>query len=76
MADDHLMPPEAFKVMLEPEFEVRRDGDGWPDARRRVLATQSYVVLLDVATLLLNGLTGASGSIAAMPANMSVSPAK
>lgn len=56
MADDHLMLLEAFKVLLEPDFEVV----GTVTDGRTLLAEFSRlhpdVVLLDVAMPLLNGL--------------------
>lgn len=56
MADDHLMLLEAFKALLEPDFEVV----GTVTDGRALLAEFSRlhpdVVLLDVAMPLLNGL--------------------
>jgi DNA-binding NarL/FixJ family response regulator len=56
MADDHLMLLEAFKALLEPEFEVVgtvTDGRALVEEFSRL---HPDVVLLDVAMPLLNGL--------------------
>jgi DNA-binding NarL/FixJ family response regulator len=56
MADDHLMLLEAFKALLEPDFEVVgmvADGRALLDEFARL---HPDVVLLDVAMPLLNGL--------------------
>jgi DNA-binding NarL/FixJ family response regulator len=56
MADDHLMLLEAFKALLQPEFEVVgtvTDGRSLLEAFSRL---NPDVVLLDVAMPLLNGL--------------------
>jgi DNA-binding NarL/FixJ family response regulator len=56
MADDHLMLLEAFKALLEPDFEVVgsvTDGRALLEEFSRL---QPDVVLLDVAMPLLNGL--------------------
>jgi DNA-binding NarL/FixJ family response regulator len=56
MADDHLMLLEAFKALLEPDFEVVgmvTDGRTLVEAFSRL---HPDVVLLDVAMPLLNGL--------------------
>jgi DNA-binding NarL/FixJ family response regulator len=56
MADDHLMLLEAFKALLEPEFEIVgtvTDGRSLLEAFDRL---HPDVVLLDVAMPLLNGL--------------------
>jgi DNA-binding NarL/FixJ family response regulator len=56
MADDHLMLLEAFKALLEPDFEVVgtvTDGRALIEEFSRLLPD---VVLLDVAMPLLNGL--------------------
>jgi DNA-binding NarL/FixJ family response regulator len=56
MADDHLMLLEAFKALLEPDFEVVgtvTDGRALLDEFSRL---HPDVVLLDVAMPLLNGL--------------------
>ena len=56
MADDHLMLLEAFKALLEPDFEVVgtvTDGRTLVEAFTRLNAD---VVLLDVAMPMLNGL--------------------
>ena len=56
MADDHLMLLEAFKVLLETDFEVVgmvTDGRALVEEFSRL---HPHVVLLDVAMPLLNGL--------------------
>ena len=56
MADDHLMLLEAFKALLEPDFEVVgtvTDGRALLEEFSRL---HPDVVLLDVAMPLLNGL--------------------
>ena len=56
MADDHLMLLEAFKALLEPDFDVVgavTDGRSLLEAFERL---HPDVVLLDVAMPLLNGL--------------------
>ena len=56
MADDHLMLLDAFKALLEPEFEVVGTATDGRALLEEFARLHPDVVLLDVAMPLLNGL--------------------
>jgi DNA-binding NarL/FixJ family response regulator len=56
MADDHLMLLEAFKALLEPDFEVVGTATDGRALLKEFSRLHPDVVLLDVAMPLLNGL--------------------
>ena len=56
LADDHLMVLEAFKALLEPDFEVVGMVTDGRALLNECLRVHPDVVLLDVAMPLLNGL--------------------